>query len=215
MPCVPGVICSTLHRGSCLSRWSYLHLGPPLHRHDRPPASYGMLCSKSQVAEGRRQVGPVHVACRIWARCRSLTPGSWPRASKRWSQVSRAIGSSAIIRARCPGTLVVSRQLPYPPGGPSWPEAVKVNPGGGVLPVPPGGLWSPGRSGPPGGSAPGRPAGRVWFAGSGRAHPWPVACPCSSVTVTHHVVFGLVAVARARSRARAGSSNLGANTIKE
>ena len=81
-------------------------------------------------------------------------------------------------------------------------------------PGPAGRVMVTGQVGAAGGSALGRPAGRVWFVGSGRAHPWPVACPCSSVTVTHHVVFGLVAAARARSRARAGSSNLEANTLK-
>ena len=91
-----------------------------------------MLCSKSAWAEGRRQVGAVHVACRIWARCRSLTPGSCPAASNRWSQVWVAIGSSANSRSRCPAMPVVNRQAPYPPGGPcsagagegeSWPVA--------------------------------------------------------------------------------------------
>jgi len=45
--------CSAFHRGSCLTRWSKRHLGFPLHRQVRPPASYGMLCSKSQFAAGR------------------------------------------------------------------------------------------------------------------------------------------------------------------
>ena len=40
-----------------MSLWSWRHLGPPLHRHVRPPASYGMLCSKSAWTEGLRQVG--------------------------------------------------------------------------------------------------------------------------------------------------------------
>jgi hypothetical protein len=34
-----------------------------LHIHVRPPASYGILCSKSQFVAGLRQPGPVHVAC--------------------------------------------------------------------------------------------------------------------------------------------------------
>src|SRR5262249_50369763 len=42
--------------------------------------------------------------------------------------------------------------------------------------------------------------------GSGRAQPRPTACPCSSVTVTHQVVFGFCAAATARSRASHGST---------
>src|ERR1035438_9329587 len=61
-----------------------------------------MLCSKSAWVEGRRQVGPVQVAWRIWDRCRSLTPGSWPRAWNLWSHPSRAIGSRVISRAGRP-----------------------------------------------------------------------------------------------------------------
>jgi len=109
---VPGVICSTFQRGSCLSLCSRRHLGPVLHRHDRPPASYGVLCSKSHCCAGLQQVGPVQVACRIWDRWRSLTPGSWPRASNRWSHVSRAIGSSTINRSGRPGIPVRRRQAP-------------------------------------------------------------------------------------------------------
>ena len=80
-----------------MSRWSCLHLGPPLHEHVRPPASWGTLCSKSAWVAGRRQVGAVQVACRIWVRCRSLRPGSCPAASNLWSQVSVAIGSSVRV----------------------------------------------------------------------------------------------------------------------
>ena len=46
-----------VHLGCCLSRWSCRHFGPVLHRHVRPPASYGVLCSKSHWAAGRRQTG--------------------------------------------------------------------------------------------------------------------------------------------------------------
>ena len=110
-----------------------LHCGPVLHRQVRPPCSCGVLCSKSARAEGRRHIGPVQVACRIWVRCRSLTPGSWPGAWNRWSQVSRAIGSIVMSRGSWPGMPVASRQVPYPPGGPGWLVAVKVkvNPGSG------------------------------------------------------------------------------------
>src|SRR6266516_7866191 len=76
-----------------------LHVGPVLHRQVRPPASYGMLCSRSHWAAGRRQTGLVQVACRIWARCLSLTPGSWPRDSNRWSHGSVVIGSMVMIRS--------------------------------------------------------------------------------------------------------------------
>src|SRR5580693_2311058 len=31
--------CSAFQRGCCLRRWSWRHLGFPLHRHDLPPAS--------------------------------------------------------------------------------------------------------------------------------------------------------------------------------
>jgi hypothetical protein len=72
-----------------------------------------------------------------------------------------------------------------PAGRPSRPAGVKQNP------VPPGG--GPG------------PARFRWLLGSGRAQPWPTAWPCSSVTVTHHVVFGFRAAARTRSRASHGS----------
>ena len=40
---------------------------------------------------------------------------------------------------RRPATPVDSRQAPYPPGGPSSPDAVKVNPGRRPAPGPPGG----------------------------------------------------------------------------
>ena len=43
-----------------------------MHRQVLPPASYGILCSKSAWVEGRRQTGLVQVAYRTWARCRSL-----------------------------------------------------------------------------------------------------------------------------------------------
>src|ERR1700733_8182720 len=59
---VAGVGCSTFHCGSCLSRWSLRHLGPALQRQVLPPASYGMLCSKSQLAAGRRQPGAVQTS---------------------------------------------------------------------------------------------------------------------------------------------------------
>ena len=104
--------------------------------HVRPPASYGMLCSKSQVAAGRRQTGPVQVACRAWARCRSLRPGSWPLAWNRWSQFSVVSGWSSMIRSG-PAPGVRSRQVPYPPGGPFPLSAVKLNPAGPSL-TPPG-----------------------------------------------------------------------------
>ena len=175
-----------------------LHGGPPLHRHDRPPASYGMLCSKSQLLAGRRQVGAVQVAYRIWLRWRSSIPGSWPLAPKRWSQSWVVIGSSATRRSRRPPVAVRSRQVPYPPGGPGRPAAVKANPG----PSP----ASPGGSRPSGGPGFCRLSrGLCWFLGSGRAQPCPMACPSWSVTVTHQVVWGWPAAAPARSRAWAGS----------
>ena len=65
-----------------------------------------MLCSKSQVVAGLRQTGPVHVAYRIWARCRSLTPGSWPLAWNRWSQSPVVIGSRAVTAADVAATIV-------------------------------------------------------------------------------------------------------------
>src|SRR5690242_6819898 len=37
-----------------------------------------MLCWKSHCPAGLRQPGPVHVACRIWARCRSITLAARP-----------------------------------------------------------------------------------------------------------------------------------------
>src|SRR6266566_1860558 len=77
-----------------------LHVEPVLHRHVRPPASYGVLCSKSAWSAGRRQMGLAQVACRTWDRCRSLTPGSWPLASCRWSQGSVVSGA--------PGTFTVT-----------------------------------------------------------------------------------------------------------
>ena len=82
-----------------------------------------------------------------------------------------------------PGTR--SRQVPYPPGGPSRLAGVKANPA------------------PPGGPGPARV---LWLPGSGRAQPWPTAWPCWSVTVTHQVVLGLRAAAAARSRASHGST---------
>ena len=197
---VPPGSCSTFQRGSCLSLWSRRHLGPPLHRQLRPPASYGMLCSKSHCVAGLRQPGPVQVAFRIWERCRSLTPGSWPRAWYRWSQPPTGIGSRVTTRSHRPSVPVCSRQAPYPSGGPGWPVVVKANPVRLVVPVPRGG------SRPSGGPDFPRLAWcLLWLLGSGRAHPWPMAWPCSSVTVTHQVVFGFCAVARARSRTRPGS----------
>ena len=71
----------------------------------------------------------------------------------RWSQSPAGIGSMSMIQARWPGTPVVNRQVPYPPGGPG-PARVKVNP---VLAV-------PGGSVPPGG-----PRLRRRVRGSGRA----------------------------------------------
>jgi hypothetical protein len=111
-----------------------------LHRHVSPPASKGVLCSKSARLEGRLHMGAVHVACRIWVRCLNLTPGSWPLAWYRWSQSPAGIGSIVMIQAGCPGTPVVNRQVPYPTAG-LGPAGVKVNP---VLVV-------PGGSVPPGG----------------------------------------------------------------
>ena len=158
-----------------------------------------MLCSKSHCAAGLRQPGPVQVAFRIWDRCRSLTPGSWPLAWYRWSQSPAGIGSRVTIRSRCPGVPVGSRQVPYPSsGGPCQSVAVKANPGPSLVPR--------GGSRPSGG--PGFPRFSwclPWLLGSGRAQPWPMAWPCSSVTVTHQVVVGFCAAAFARSRARSGS----------
>ena len=148
-----------------------------------------MLCSKSAWVEGRRQPGPVHVACRIWDRCRSLTPGSRPRAWYRWSHSLVAIGSSMTRRSCCPPAPVCSRQLPYPPGGPGWRETVKVNPGPSLVLR--------------GGPRFSRCLLRPW--GSGRAQPWPIAWPSWSVTVTHQVVAGSRAAAPTRSRVNSGS----------
>ena len=67
---------------------------------------------------------------------------------------------------------------------------------------PPGPGFSRGREGE---SRPVRARFR-WRLGSGRAQPWATACPCASVTVTHHVVFGLRAAAAARSWASHGST---------
>ena len=127
----------------------------------------------------------MQVACRTWARCRSLTPGSWPPAWYRWPQGSVLRVSIATIRSGPPpGTR--SRQVPYPPGGPSRLAGVKENP------APPGG--GPG------------PARFPRLFGPGRAQPCPTAWPCWSVTVTHHVVSGFRAAAAARSRASHGST---------
>ena len=109
-----------------------------------------------------------------------VAPGLVPvLASGRWSRES-----IATIRSGPPPGMR-SRQVPYPPGGPSRLAGVKVNPA------------------PPGGPGPAR---FLWLFGSGRAQPWPTAWPCWSVTVTHHVVLGLAAAAAARSRASQGST---------
>ena len=127
----------------------------------------------------RWRAGPGTGAC-------SLTPGSWRRASYRWSQSSggRAV-SIATIRS---GPAAGGAQ---PPGAVSAGRAVPAGRG----------------EAEPG---PARRAGarRVWRGslGSGRAQPWPMAWPCASVTVTHQVVFGFRAAAAARSRASHGST---------
>jgi hypothetical protein len=159
-----------------LESMSKRHSGFPLHRQVRPPASYGVLCSKSQRSAGLRQPGPVQVACRTWARCRSMTPGSWPLASCRWSQSPAGSGPIAMSRSRCPGIPVANRQVPYPPDGPGWPAGVRVNRGG------------PGESGPP--EVPGLRRSLRPVAGAGRAQPWPMAWPWLSVTVRHQVDRG-------------------------
>src|SRR5204863_5819072 len=82
---------------------------------------------------------------------------------------------------------------------------LQVRPASGGAQAP--GTWS-GR-GCEGESRPSRVAGLARFLrllGSGRAQPCPTAWPCSSVTVTHHVVVGLRAAAAARSRASQGST---------
>ncbi len=168
-----------------------------------------MLCSKSARPEGRSHIGPVQVACRIWVRCRSLTPGSWPVAWYRWSQSPAGMGSMVRIQARWPGIPVVNRQVPYPPGGPG-PAGVKVNPvcvlPGGLVPRGGGrGGWFPVPSGGRARSvALARPGPRL--RGSGRAQACPVARPRASVTVRHHDVAGFAAEAAARSRASHGST---------
>ena len=77
-------------------------------------------------------------------------------------------GSRVMIRSG-PGPGVRSRQLPYPPGGPSRLAGVTENP------VSPGG---------PG------PARCRRLRDSGRAQPWATAWPWPSVTVRHQVVPG-------------------------
>ena len=115
------------------------HFGPPLHRQVRPPASYGMLCSKSHWLAGRRQTGLVQVACRIWDRCRSLTPGSWPRAGAgarspgvegvdRDDQVGPAAGD-----AQPPGAVPAGRAVPAG-GGEGEPGPARRRPGPGACP---------------------------------------------------------------------------------
>jgi hypothetical protein len=159
----------------------------------------GVLCSKSDRLDGRRQPGPVHVACCTWVRCRSLAPGSWPVAWKRWSHWPTGIGSRATSRSGCPGIPVDSRHAPQPPGGPGWPAGVKVNRGRPQSV----GCGGPGPLGPsPGGS--GLPC--LLIAGSGLAQPCPMAWPWPSVTVTHQVERGLRAAAAARSLHRSGST---------
>ena len=74
--------------------------------------------------------------------------GPWPRAGDRSSPVG--IGSRAMSRSRCPGVPVAIRQVPYPPGGPGWSVAVKLN------------------DGPPGGS---RPSASLLCAQCGAALP--------------------------------------------
>ena len=101
-------------------------------------------------------------------------PGSWPRASCRCSQSRVSRVSIATIRPGPPPGMR-SRQVPYPPGGPSRLAGVKQNP------APPGGGPGPERL--------------AWLLGSGRPQPWPTAWPCLSVTVTHQVVFGFRAAA--------------------
>src|SRR5205807_277775 len=105
------------------------------------------------------------------------------RPSCRWSHGSVVIGSMVRIRSGPPPG-VRSRQVPYPPGGPSRPAGVKENP---VCPGGPG------------------PARLPCFLGWGRAQPWATACPWLSVTVRHQVVLGFAAAAAARSRASHGS----------
>src|SRR5215472_11976073 len=77
-----------------------------------------MLCSWSHWLAGRRQTGLVQVACRTWDRCRSLTPGSWPRAWCRWSQGSVLRDSSVMVRsgpgpggAQRPGAVAAGRAV--------------------------------------------------------------------------------------------------------
>ena len=73
----------------------------------------------------------------------------------------------------CPPPGMRSRQVPVPRAArPGWPG------------------WS--RNPAPRGGGPG-PACRRWLCGFGPAQPSQAACPCSSVTVTHHVDLGFVA----------------------
>src|SRR5258705_297669 len=67
----------------------------------------------------------------------------------------------------------------------------------------PGEYWDPEACAPPPGED--ELTGQE-LAGLGPVDPWPAAWPCSSVTVTHHVVFGFRAAAVTRSRASHGST---------
>ena len=79
-------------------------------------------------------------------------------------------------------------------GGAQPPGAVPAGPAVGRSNANPGPSRAPG------------PARFLWPLGSGRAQPWAMAWPWSSVTVRHQVVLGLRAAAAARSRVSQGST---------
>ena len=92
-------------------------------------------------------------------------------------------------RSCCPPAPVCSRQLPYPPGGPGWREAVKVTPGPRPRLLRPAGRVSPGACCGPG-FGPGAAVADGGRLGRSRSRTrW----------------LGLRAAAPARSRARSGS----------
>ena len=124
------------------------------------------MCSKSHWLAGRRQIGAGAGGVPDLGQVPQLDARIVAPALKPVVAVPGGEGSSVTSRSG-PFPGVRSRQVPYPPGGPSRLAGVKVNPGG------------------PG------PARFRWFLGAGRAQPCPTACPSWSVTVTHQVALGV------------------------
>ena len=70
-----------------------------------------MLCSKSALVDGRRQPGPVHVACRIWVSAEQdpgiVTLGLVPVVA-----LARGDGLEGDKQVLCPGVPVANVQVP-------------------------------------------------------------------------------------------------------